>query len=87
MHRGDEDIEFGLCLQAVGVLPIRPKDEKGRHLFRQNNPLRAIDEMKGDYKKWQEVGRRFPEQSISFHYVKPEEMYVFELLVNYFKQK
>ena len=87
LHRGDEDVEFGLCLQSIGVLPGNSNDHKGRYLFHIRNPLnRTMSRMKDNYTKWQAIDSWLPQRSISFHYVSPEHLYVFELLTTYLRQ-
>ena len=85
LYKGDEDTEFAMCLQSIGILPGKANDEQGRNLFFIDNPLNDISKVKDDYRKWQEVLSWRSEKAITFHYLKPEELYVFELLTNYFK--
>ena len=85
LYKGDEDTEFGMCLQSVGVLPGNAMDANGSDLFSNENPFEFLREVKDDYKKWQEFDSWFSEHSITFHYLQPEEMYACEVLSNYFK--
>ena len=83
LYKGDEDTEFAMCLQSVGVFPGNAKDARGRNLFHINNPFKALTDFTKDYTKWQQLDSWLSERSITFHYVKPEEMYTCELLSTY----
>ena len=42
LYKGDDDTEFGMCMQSVGVPPGIIKDEKGRGRFSTADPVYSI---------------------------------------------
>ena len=55
LYKGDDDTEFGMCLQSVGVPPAIIKDEQGRWRFHTIDPLQQMEEFELNYKNWGEV--------------------------------
>ena len=56
LYKGDDDTEFGMCMQSVGVPPGIIKDEKGRGRLSTADPVDQMEEFVQNYKKWGEVG-------------------------------
>ncbi|BFY98587.1 hypothetical protein BsWGS_01628 [Bradybaena similaris] len=76
---GDEDVEFGLCMEKLGVKTSLSFDEMGRSVFHPQHPqLHLLGKIppwiyrysKGIPRKGFGVSR----YAVSFHYVKPDDM-------------
>ena len=87
---GTEDVEMGRCLASVDVAAGDSRDEHGRERFHPFEPslhlIRSV--IPRDNWFWQYnyyPAREGPEccsdSSISFHYIRPDQMYTFEYFV------
>ncbi|CAF0939274.1 unnamed protein product [Adineta ricciae] len=83
---GMEDIEIAKCLRKLGVYLGRSTDEDDRDLF---HPLALPEHFLGIFPKWLETYAENPlkkhynccsDRSVSFHYMKPEEIYLMDFL-------
>lgn len=84
---GAEDIEIGKCLHNLGVIPGSSYDSKGRSRFHCFDPATHL---LGKFPDWyynfdEHAGLKgessmsdFP---VSFHYIKPDDMYVLHYLI------
>ncbi|KAG5666439.1 hypothetical protein PVAND_014467 [Polypedilum vanderplanki] len=75
---GPEDVEIGKCLEHVQVIVGNSTDMKGRERFFPMNPL--------SYYKYAALNVKmdlecFSESAISFHYIKPIQMYLLEYFI------
>ncbi|CAF2622327.1 unnamed protein product [Rotaria sp. Silwood2] len=84
---GSEDVEIANCLRTKGVYPGKSVDKQNRELF---HPLPFIDHFRGSFPDWLATYAENPpqgnynccsDQTISFHYVKPEEQYLMYFLL------
>ncbi|KAH9500799.1 Glycoprotein-N-acetylgalactosamine 3-beta-galactosyltransferase 1 [Bulinus truncatus] len=80
---GDEDVEFALCMERLGVSTSRSLDEMGRTVFHPHPPSMHI---LGTYPPWHrrytagkpQMGFGVSKYAVSFHYVPPDEMKVLD---------
>ncbi|KAK7008924.1 glycoprotein-N-acetylgalactosamine 3-beta-galactosyltransferase 1, partial [Biomphalaria glabrata] len=80
---GDEDVEFGLCMQRLGVATSRSLDDMGRTVFHPHTPSMHF---LGTYPEWHhkytagkaQKGYGVSKYAVSFHYVPPDEMRVLD---------
>ncbi|CAF0795775.1 unnamed protein product [Rotaria sordida] len=84
---GSEDVEIANCLRTKGVYPGKSLDKQNRELF---HPLSFTDHFRGLFPDWLETYAENPpqnnynccsDQTISFHYVRPEEQYLMYFLL------
>ncbi|CAF4388543.1 unnamed protein product, partial [Rotaria sp. Silwood2] len=84
---GSEDIEIAKCLRTKGVYPGKSLDKQNRELF---HPFTFVDHFRGSFPDWLQQYAENPlrthydccgDESISFHYVKPEEQYFMDFLL------
>ncbi|VDK76254.1 unnamed protein product [Dibothriocephalus latus] len=84
-----EDLRMGLCAQAVGVKIIDSLDEHGRETFHPFKPATMVSEKWLRAIKWYRRYNAHPltygvnccsDHSISFHYMRPADMYMAEYL-------
>ncbi|CAG5135641.1 unnamed protein product [Candidula unifasciata] len=76
---GDEDVEFGLCMERLGVKTSLSLDEMGRSLFHSMHPQIHL---LGNYPAWHyrytkgivQKGFGVSRYAVSFHYVPPDDM-------------
>ena len=83
-HKGDDDTEFGMCLQSVGIRPGNTKDEKGRYRFTTKDPVDRMTAVFTEGKKWTEAIKFLAEEMIAFQ-IKIEHIYVLEYFMQYLK--
>ncbi|UJR27205.1 hypothetical protein I4U23_008501 [Adineta vaga] len=84
---GAEDVEIAKCLRTQGVYPGKSIDSYNRELF---HPLPFADHFRGSFPDWMFSYAENPlqtnynccsDQTISFHYVSPEEQYLMHFLL------
>ncbi|CAF0889643.1 unnamed protein product [Adineta steineri] len=84
---GHEDVEIAKCLRSKGVYPGKSLDKQNRELF---HPLSFNDHFRGNFPDWLKQYAENPlqaryeccgDQTISFHYVTPEELYFMDFLL------
>ncbi|CAF2048972.1 unnamed protein product [Rotaria magnacalcarata] len=84
---GSEDVEVANCLRKKGVYPGKSLDKQNRELF---HPLSFADHFRGTFPDWllqyaeNPLGAHYnccSDQTISFHYVPPEEQYLMNFLL------
>ncbi|VDK35623.1 unnamed protein product [Taenia asiatica] len=87
---GAEDVNLGVCAEAVGVKMVDSLDEYNREAFHPFRPSAIFDRTYIDRVSWIHYYNYFPvktgldccsDHSVSFHYVSPRDMYVLELLM------
>ncbi|BHF61362.1 hypothetical protein SprV_0100433600 [Sparganum proliferum] len=85
-----EDFRLGLCAQKVGVKLIDTLDEHGRETFHPFRPITMVNENRLRRIKWLPRFNANPvvggieccsDHSISFHYMRPSDMYMVEFLL------
>ncbi|ELU13999.1 hypothetical protein CAPTEDRAFT_219932 [Capitella teleta] len=98
---GLEDVDIGDCLAKFGVYPENTLDADGMLKFNSDNPLKVMQGqnegltqayyIRKGHVSFGNPGpnaeRMFSPQTISFHYVEPEEMFMYEFLLNDLKRK
>ncbi|UJR21988.1 hypothetical protein I4U23_025056 [Adineta vaga] len=84
---GMEDIEIAKCLREHGVYVGRSTDEENRDLF---HPLSFSAHFLGLFPKWLKTYAENPlkkhynccsDRSVSYHYMKPQEIYLMDFLL------
>ncbi|CAF3386474.1 unnamed protein product [Rotaria sp. Silwood2] len=84
---GSEDVEIANCLRTKGVYPGKSLDKQNRELF---HPLPFVEHFLGSFPDWLATYAENPlrshydccsDETISFHYVKPEEQYLMDFLL------
>ncbi|CAF1086839.1 unnamed protein product [Adineta steineri] len=84
---GAEDVEIAKCLRSKGVYPGKSLDKQNRELF---HPLPYINHFHGSVPYWLEKNAETPlqhyynccsDQTISFHYIHPEEHYLMDYIL------
>ncbi|CAF1411209.1 unnamed protein product, partial [Rotaria sordida] len=84
---GVEDIEIAKCLRTKGVYPGKALDKENRELF---HPLPFSHHFMGFFPDWLVQRAENPlqahynccsTQTISFHYISPEEQYLMDFLL------
>ncbi|CAF0755564.1 unnamed protein product [Adineta ricciae] len=84
---GAEDVEVAKCLRNEGVYPGKSLDDQNRELF---HPLPFHDHFRGSFPDWMLSYAENPleakygccgDQTISFHYVSPEDQYLMHFLL------
>lgn len=87
---GAEDFEMGKCMEGLDVIAGDTRDELNRGRFFLNTPEAHLIPKKIDksYWYWQYMWYRSDEgldccsdNTISFHYIRPEQFYVFEYML------
>uniref|UniRef100_A0A0B7AYV3 Glycoprotein-N-acetylgalactosamine 3-beta-galactosyltransferase 1 n=2 Tax=Arion vulgaris TaxID=1028688 RepID=A0A0B7AYV3_9EUPU len=76
---GDEDVEFGICMEKLGIKTSRSVDEMGRSLFHPHPPQTHL---LGKFPPWHyrytagipQKGFGVSKYAVSFHYVSPDDM-------------
>lgn len=86
--KGVEDLEMGKCMEALGVLAGDTRDEQKRGRFFYNTPEAHLIPGKIDTtqlkQKWYQSVEGLDccsDNAISFHHIRPEQMYVFDYLI------
>lgn len=88
--RGVEDIEMGKCMEALGVVAGDTRDEMKRGRFFLNTPEWHLIPGKIDLSNWYWKNMWYPaneglhccsDNAISFHRLRPEQMYSFDYLI------
>ncbi|KAL4224182.1 Transferase [Mactra antiquata] len=88
---GAEDVEIGTCLHNLGVTVGYSHDESGRSLFHCFDPIsHLVGRYPEWYKKFDAAGAQkgkayMGNDAISFHYVKPMDMYLFDYFLYHVK--
>ncbi|XP_055377344.1 glycoprotein-N-acetylgalactosamine 3-beta-galactosyltransferase 1-like [Condylostylus longicornis] len=89
-----EDVEIGVCLNAVGVIAGDTRDEEGKSRF---HPLSLDNHLEPDiighdfwlwdysYYKFGSGLRYVSDKAVSFHYLTAAEMYICEYLIYHVK--
>ncbi|XP_070183978.1 glycoprotein-N-acetylgalactosamine 3-beta-galactosyltransferase 1-like [Littorina saxatilis] len=80
----DEDVEVGRCLEAVGVLPYSTVDTYGRETFHPwilPDTLFSSRPRRYDLHDKQAGPDCCSQLTISFHYIKPPNMYTLEMML------
>lgn len=90
LDRGAEDIEMGKCMEALGVVAGDTRDEMKRGRFFLNTPEWHLIPGKIDLSNWYWKNMWYPsneglhccsDNAISFHRLRPEQMYSFDYLI------
>ncbi|CAF2064629.1 unnamed protein product [Rotaria magnacalcarata] len=90
---GSEDVEIARCLRTKDVYPGKSLDKQNRELF---HPLPFADHFLGSFPGWLAQYAENPlqssynccsDQTISFHYVRPEMQYLMHFLLYKTKSK
>ncbi|XP_049872972.1 GATA zinc finger domain-containing protein 14-like [Pectinophora gossypiella] len=81
-----EDIDLGSCMEILGVKPIDTRDSRGRELFFQNMPLDVEPVVhycpaNCPYYPVMEGEDCCSDRAVSFHGIRPMNMYALEYLV------
>ncbi|XP_060601650.1 glycoprotein-N-acetylgalactosamine 3-beta-galactosyltransferase 1-like, partial [Ruditapes philippinarum] len=82
-----EDVDFGACMQSIGVRLGNSTDKYGRSRFHCFHPeAHVIGQYPSWYKPYDANGAKMGEESmsdyaVSFHYVPPQDMYLFHYLI------
>ena len=88
---GDEDVEFGKCMEKLGVKTVNTTDRLGRSRFHGFEPIRFIS---GNY--WPAYGSydsngarsgidSVSDYAITFHYIQPHDMLMLEYMIYHLK--
>ncbi|CAL1546932.1 unnamed protein product [Lymnaea stagnalis] len=80
---GDEDVEFGICMEKLGVKTSRSLDEIGRSVF---HPMHPEIHILGKFPSWHrkytagipQKGFGVSKYAVSFHYVPPDDMRILD---------
>ncbi|CAF1164261.1 unnamed protein product [Adineta steineri] len=84
---GSEDVEIAKCLRTKDVYPGKSLDKQNRELF---HPLPYISHFRGHVPDWLKNYAENPlqsgdnccsDQTISFHYIDPDKMYLMDFLL------
>lgn len=91
---GVEDIEMGKCMELLGIFAGDTRDDMKRGRFFLNSPEAHLIPGKIDMKNWywQTMWYRSDEgldccsdNAISFHHIRPDQMYSFDYLIYHLK--
>lgn len=92
-HQGSnrpEDVEIGRCLEKVNVIAGDSRDSQGRSRFLPFTPENHLIPGNKNKEGWFKAYQFYKEEdgmnccsdnAISFHYMKPKDMYIFEYLI------
>ncbi|CAH8510360.1 unnamed protein product [Schistosoma turkestanicum] len=85
-----EDVKLGSCAEATNVTVVDSLDAEGRECFHPFSPLHMLTDNSKTYPDWfleynyHRIDTGFnccSDYAVSFHYIEPEEMYLYEYML------
>ncbi|CAH8571755.1 unnamed protein product [Schistosoma haematobium] len=89
-HAFAEDVKLGSCAEATNVSVIDSLDAEGRECFHPFSPSHMLTKDTNGYPEWylkynyHRIDTGFDccsDYAVSFHYIRPEEMYLYEYML------